>query len=128
MSVGQHDSIMESPRLSQWLRYLATAVAAATLAWPAQAANSQIDACDRLQMVVWGIIAPGSTFGLIKNLEAVPGVDHVSFDLRHALATIEIRHGVAVTDSQLRAAVKSASYTPREINRPSTCPNPGSDE
>lgn len=128
MSIGQHDSLVEGPRLSQWLRYLVTAVAATTLAGSALGANSQIDACDQLQMVVWGIIAPGSTFGLIKNLEAVPGVDRVTFDLRHALATIEIRHGVTVTDSQLRAAVKSASYTPREINRPSTCPNPGSDE
>ncbi len=128
MSIGQHDSGKESPRLSQWFRYLATAVAATTLAGPALGANSESDSCDRLHMVVWGIIAPGSTFGLIKNLEAVPGVDRVTFDLRHALATIEIHHGTTVSDSQLRAAVKSASYTPREIDRPSACANAGSSE
>lgn len=128
MSIGHRDSRVERSRPSQWLRGLIAAAAVTTLAGPAPGANAPIDACDRLQMVVWGIIAPGSTFGLIKNLEAVPGVDHVTFDLRHALATIEIRHGVTVTDSQLRTAVKSASYTPREITRPSTCPNPGSDE
>ena len=74
-------------------------------------------------MTVWGVVVPGASFGLIKNLEAVPGVDAVSFNLRDALATVEIRHGATVTDDQLRAAVKAASYTPKEIRRLSDCSN-----
>lgn len=128
MPTGRHDFSRESSPLSRCLRYMAVAVALTTPGGSALGANSQADACDRLQMIVWGIISPGSTFGLIKNLEAVPGIDHVSFDLRHAVATVDIHHGATVTDNQLRAAVISASYTPREINRPSSCLNSGTDK
>lgn len=127
MSIGRHYFSGENSPLSRCLRYMAVAVAVTTLGGSALGADAQTDSCDRLQMIVWGIISPGSTFGLIKNLEAVPGVDHVRFDLRHAVATVDIHHGATVSDNQLRAAVISASYTPREINRPSACPS-GSDE
>ena len=81
--------------------------------------------CGVAMVTVWGVIAPVATFGLIKNLEAIPGVAEASFDLRHALATVRIKPGATVTDDQLRAAVRSASYTPREIARASKCPAAG---
>lgn len=106
----------------QWYRLTAVAAMAAYLAAPALGAVPQTAACSEALVTVWGVIAPVATFGLIKSLEAVPGVKRASFDLLHALATVEIQPGAVVTDEQLRAAVKSASYTPREIRRPSPCP------
>jgi mercuric ion binding protein len=90
---------------------------------PAQAADVQgAPACNVAMVTVWGVIAPVSTFGLLKNLEAIPGVANASFNLRHALATVLIQPGATVTDDQFRAAVRKASYTPREIVRSSKCP------
>ena len=106
-------------------RVLVVAVAAASLTGHALGAKAQTPACGEVLMTVWGVIAPVATFGLLKNLEAVPGVEHASFDLRHALAAVRIRPGAIVTDDQLRTAVRSASYTPREIRRRSGCPKDG---
>lgn len=89
----------------------------------ARAADRQtVPGCNVALVTVWGVIAPVSTFGLIKNLEAIPGVVHASFDLRHALATVLIRPDATVTDEQLRAAVRKASYTPKGIVRSAQCP------
>lgn len=108
-------------------RGMLAALMAASLAGPAFGANAETTTgCSETLVTVWGVIAPVATFGLIKNLEAVPGVERASFDLRHALATVQIRPGATVTDDQLRAAVRSASYTPREISRLPTCPKAGS--
>ena len=99
-------------------------VAAALLAGPVRAAHAIVPVCNEVQMTVWGVITPGSTFGLIKNFESIPGVDGASFDLRHAIATVRFQPGANVTDDQLRAAVRSASYTSREIHRVSECAEP----
>lgn len=127
MSIDQRGLLRRSCPAAQWCRAVAVAAATASVAGPALGASSQTTAaCSTALVTVWGVIAPSSTFGLIKNLTGVPGVDKVSFDLRHALATVQIRPGTTVTDDQLRATVRSASYTPREIRRLSTCPDAGS--
>ena len=101
-------------------------LAASLAAAPARGADMPMTApCGEALVTVWGVIAPVATFGLIKNLEAIPGVEQASFDLRHALAMVRVKPGVTVTDDQLRAAVRSASYTPREITRASKCPAAG---
>ncbi len=98
-------------------------VVALFLIEPLSAAPPQSEACNEALATVWGVVAPGSTFGLLKNIEAIPGVSSAKFDLLHALATIRIRPNAVVTDDQIRAAVKSASYTPKEIRRFLTCPD-----
>lgn len=105
---------------------IAVIIAASLATAPARGADLHTAVpCGDILVTVWGVIAPVATFGLIKNLEAIPGVAQASFDLRHALATIEVKPGATVTDGQLRAAVRSASYTPREITRASKCPAAG---
>ncbi len=67
------------------------------------------------QMIVKGVVAPGATFGLLKHLGGLPGVEQVHFDLLHGIARVQLRPGATVTDEQLREAVRSASYTPGDI-------------
>jgi hypothetical protein len=70
-----------------------------------------------VQMVVLGVVSPGATFGLVHHLLGIDGVRSVTFDLEHGLATMQVAPGAGVSDEQLRAAVRSASYTPGEIRR-----------
>ncbi len=70
-----------------------------------------------LRIVVMGVVAPSSTFGLNKHLLGIPGVRDVHFDLLHGIAAMHIAPGAVISDEQLRAAVRSASYTPGEIRR-----------
>ncbi len=72
---------------------------------------------NRVQMVVLGVVSPGATFGLVRHLLGINGVSNVTFDLEHGLATMQVAQDAVVTDEQLRAAVRSASYTPGEIRR-----------
>lgn len=72
-------------------------------------------------VVVKGVVSPGSSFGLLKNLGAIKGVADVRFNLLHGLADVRLQPGAVVTDDQLRAAVRSASYTPGGITwKPAT--------
>ncbi len=97
-------------------RWLAAAAVAVMLAGPARAATP--DAAQpggTALMTVMGVVAPYSTFGLLKHLTGIKGVKEVHFDLRHGLARVQLQPGAVVTDEQLRAAVRSASYTPGDI-------------
>lgn len=95
-------------------RMLAVGLVALALAGPARAAG-QIG--DQVQVTVMGVVAPYSTFGLIKHLMGIPGVARVQFNLLHGVADMQLQAGAVVTDEQIRAAVRSASYTPGKIRR-----------
>lgn len=66
-------------------------------------------------VAVKGVAVPFSVYGIIKRLEEIPGVEHVSFNLSQGLADIRIKPGAQVTDGQIREAVVDASYTPGDI-------------
>ena len=66
-------------------------------------------------VTVMGVVNPFATFGLSKHLLGIPGVQQVHFDLLHGVADVQLRPGAAVTESQIRDAVRSASYTPGPI-------------
>jgi hypothetical protein len=66
-------------------------------------------------VTVMGVVTPYATFGLLKHLRGIPGVESATFDLAHGIADVHLRAGATVTDDQLRAAIRSASYTPGEI-------------
>jgi copper chaperone CopZ len=66
-------------------------------------------------VTVKGVTYPFATFGIVKRLEQMPGVEHVTFDLKDGLADVKLKPGAEVTDDQLRDAVKNASYTPGNI-------------
>ena len=70
-----------------------------------------------VEMTVLGVVSPGATFGLTRHLLGIPGVRSMRFDLQHGLATMQLAPDAMVTDDQLRAAVRSASYTPGDIRR-----------
>ena len=91
------------------------------LAAPAAAATPQLVACNEATASVWGVVSLGSTFGLLKNLQAIPGVTEARFNLVQAVATLKIKPDVIVTDAQIRSAVRSASYTPMDIHRITAC-------
>lgn len=94
-------------------RWLTAAVMALALAGPAPVRAAEPGGM--ALMTVMGVIAPSSTFGLLKHLTGIKGVKDVHFDLQHGLARVQLLPGAVVTDEQLRAAVRSASYTPGEI-------------
>ena len=71
---------------------------------------------DEVQVIVKGVAVPYSVFGIVKRLEQIPGVAKVNFDMRHGLADIKLVPGAHITDEQLRAAIKNASYTPGDIH------------
>ena len=89
------------------------ALVAAILAAPAIAAPPP--AGSEALVTVKGIVAPFAVFGLVHNLQQIPGVERVTFNLAHGLADVTIRAGATVTEEQIRAAVHKASYTPGEI-------------
>lgn len=64
-----------------------------------------------VQVTVLGVTAPFFTFGIVKRLEQIPGVEHASFNLKRGAADVLIKPGATVTDDALRKAVRSASYT-----------------
>ncbi len=66
-------------------------------------------------MVVKGVTSPFATFGLLKHLNGIPGVERVDFSLRSGVADVKMKPGATVTAQQLRDAVHSAAYTPGEI-------------
>ena len=86
-----------------------------SLAAPARAAPPPAQS-DEVQVIVKGVAVPYSVFGIVKRLEQIPGVAKVDFDMRHGLADIKLIPGAHITDEELRAAVKNASYTPGDIH------------
>ena len=95
---------------ARWLTAAGVALALAATA-PAKAAEPGGEAL----VTVMGVVSPGSSFGLLKHLSGIKGVKDVHFDLRNGLARVQLLPGAVVTDEQLRAAVRSASYTPGDI-------------
>lgn len=113
----------------RWVTGLAGVAAALGLA--ASPARAEAPGGEAL-VTVKGVVAPFSTFGLLRHLMGIPGVQQVQFNLLHGVADMKLWPGAVVTDKQIRDAVSSASYTAGEIrwstptpgNRP-TSPAPG---
>lgn len=98
---------MGSARHWRWAAVLAAGLAGPGFADPAAPGEALA--------IVKGVVAPFAVFGLVHNLQAIPGVERVSFNLMQGLADIRVRAGAQVTDDQIRAAIRKASYTPGEI-------------
>lgn len=64
-----------------------------------------------VKVVVLGVTAPFFTFGLVKRFQQIPGVEHTSFNLLRGTADILVKPGAAVSDEDLRRAVRNASYS-----------------
>lgn len=105
-------------------RWLTAAAMALALAGPAAARAAEPGGL--ALMTVMGVVAPFSTFGLLKHLTGIKGVKEVHFDLQHGLARVQLLPGAVVTDKQLRDAVRSASYTPGDIRWLATQPTTAS--
>ena len=98
-------------------------IAALGVAVPALADAPVLPASEAL-VTVMGVVTPYATFGLLKHLNGIPGVETVTFDLAHGIADVHIHPGATVTDDQFRAAIRSASYTPGDIRwKPETSKN-----
>lgn len=69
-----------------------------------------------VQVTVLGVTAPFFTFGIVKRLEQIPGVEHASFNLKRGIADVILKPGAAVTDDDLRKAARNASYNFGEIH------------
>ena len=70
-----------------------------------------------VDVTVLGVTAPFATFGLLKHLLGIPGVREAHFNLLRGVASLRMARGASVTDDDLRAAIRSASYTPGDIRR-----------
>ncbi len=79
----------------------------------AQAAASPAGApaAGEVQVTVLGVTSPFFVFGIVKRLGQIPGVQHVSFNLLHGRADVQLKPGAVVTDDELRQAVRNASYS-----------------
>lgn len=76
-------------------------------------------------VIVKGVATPFSEFGLLKHLNAIPGVAQVHFNLMRGLATVSLKPGAQVTDEQIIQTIRSASYTTGSITRvPMSLPLP----
>lgn len=78
-------------------------------------------------VIVKGVTNPFATFGLLKHLEQIPGVEHVTFSLLHGLADLRLKPGAQVTDAEIRQAIRSASYTPGDVTWSSGGPPVGNE-
>ena len=68
-----------------------------------------------VKVVVLGVTAPFFTFGIVKRLEQIPGVEHASFNLLRGTADVVLKPGANVSDDDLRRAVRNASYSTGSI-------------
>ena len=66
-------------------------------------------------VIVKGVATPFSVFGLIRRFNQIPGVESATFDLSQGLADVKFKPGAAVSDEDIRRAVRDASYTPGPI-------------
>lgn len=103
-------------RLYQRLAFAMLAVILASLCSSLAGAAPPPAQGDEVQIIVKGVAVPYSVFGIVKRLGQIPGVAKVDFDMRHGLADIKLLPGAHITDEELRAAVKNASYTPGDIH------------
>lgn len=85
---------------------------------PALAESQNPGHGEEIFAIVMGVTTPFGTFGLLKHLEGIPGVEKVTFSLRRGLADIIVKPGAFVSDEQIRQAILSASYSPGDIIRP----------
>jgi copper chaperone CopZ len=74
-------------------------------------------------VIVKGVATPFSVFGLIRRFNQIPGVESATFDLSQGLADVKFKPGAAVSDEDIRRAVRDASYTPGPIRRKPTAPD-----
>lgn len=108
-------------RRSRWA--VPGALAALAMAASALADAPALPASEAL-VTVMGVVSPYATFGLLKHLGGIAGVESATFNLAQGVADVHIRPGATVTDDQLRAAIRSASYTPGAIRwKPETSKN-----
>lgn len=109
------------PASAAWLRLavalLAVCSAASRTAHAQASPPASPAAAVEVEVTVLGVAVPYSMFGIVKRLEQIPGVAHVSFNLLHGVADVWINPGATVTDDALREAVLDADYTPGPIRR-----------
>lgn len=89
--------------------------------------QTNTDHTQEVLVIVKGVTNPFTQFGLIKHLEQIPGVEHVTFNLLHGLADIRLKPGAQVTDAEIQQAIRSASYTPGDITWPAAVPHVGNE-
>jgi copper chaperone CopZ len=80
---------------------------------PAAAASAA--GIDHVEVRVNGMACPFCAYGIEKKLRALPGARNVKVDLEGGRATFEAPAG-AVTEQQIRQAIKEAGFTPGAIN------------
>ena len=71
----------------------------------------------RISVEIRGMACPFCAYGLEKQLRKLPGVEEVEIDVAEARAVLTVR-GAGPADSDLRAAVQKAGFTPGRIERP----------
>lgn len=97
----------------RWRSNLAGGLMAVVVLTGAAAAQEQ---AGEALMTVMGVVTPFATFGLLKHLNGIPGVESATFDLETGTADVRLKPGAAVTADQLREAARSASYTPGKVH------------
>jgi len=92
-------------------------IAGVLLAAPIAAVTAQERNAPSATIVVDGLSCPFCAYGLEKHLKKIRGVKAVEINMKQGEATVRWQQGVAVDDAALRAAVKKAGFTAREITR-----------
>jgi copper chaperone CopZ len=70
---------------------------------------------DHVELKVNGMACPFCAYGIEKKLRGLPGARNVKVELESGRATFEAPAG-AVTEQQIRQAIKDAGFTPGSIN------------
>ncbi|MDX8412953.1 MAG: heavy metal-associated domain-containing protein [Mariprofundales bacterium] len=96
-----------------WLILLAGVL----LVVPIAAATAQERNAPSATIVVDGLSCPFCAYGLEKHLKKIRGMKTVEINMKQGEATVHWQQGVQVDDAALKAAVKKAGFTTREITR-----------
>lgn len=66
---------------------------------------------------IWvdGLACPFCTYGIEKQLGKLPNVTSLKTSIKSGTVTIKTKNNKALTDAQLRGAVKRAGFTVRKI-------------
>jgi len=65
------------------------------------------------QMRVDGLACPYCAYGVEKKLKQIDGVEGIDIDLDKGVVTVQVREGVALTDTQMAKLFKDAGFTYR---------------
>ena len=65
-----------------------------------------------------GMACPFCTYNIQRQLQALPGVERVDVSLDKGEAYVTLSEQDPATEAQLRDAVKSSGFTPRQVRMP----------